>query len=67
MPNPNNPVASNYMIPWNHNQLNVPIIKKYNISVQGMDGNITNASQIFEDILPETNMALNTLLIILRI
>lgn len=59
MPNPNNPVASNYMIPWNHNQLNVPIIKKYNISVQGMDGNITNTSQIFEDILPETNMALN--------
>ena len=59
MPNPNNPVASNYMIPWNHNQLNVPIIKKYNISIQGMDGNITSASQIFEDILPETNMALN--------
>jgi len=59
IPNSNNPIATDYMIPWNHNQANVPIIKKYNISIQGMDGNLTMASQIFEDILPESNMALN--------
>jgi len=59
IPHPNNPVASTYMIPWEHNQLNVPTIKKYNITMQGMDGNLTSASQLFEDILPESNIALN--------
>jgi hypothetical protein len=59
MPNSNNPIATDYMIPWNHNQENVPLIKKYNISIQGMDGNLTMASKIFEDILPESKVGLN--------
>ena len=59
IPNPNNPIASTYMVPWNFNEYNVPIIKKYNISIQGADGNITSTGEIFEDILPPTNVTHN--------
>ena len=40
-------------------QYNVPIAKTYNINVQGMNGNLVNASQIFEDILPDSKIAQN--------
>jgi len=33
-----------------------PIIKKYNISIQGLGGNLFNTSQVFEDLLPESNV-----------
>ena len=59
IPNPNNPIASTYMVPWNHNSYNVPVIKKYNISIQGADGNLTSTGEIFEDILPPTHIAQN--------
>jgi hypothetical protein len=59
IPNPNNPIASTYMVPWNFNEYNVPIIKKYNISIQGADGNITSTGEIFEDILPPTHVTHN--------
>ena len=57
---PSNPV-SNYLLPsgHSHNDINVPIIKSYNINVQGMDGNLVKASQVFEDILPDSNIAEN--------
>jgi len=59
IPNPNNPIASTYMVPWNFNEYNVPIIKKYNISIQGADGDITSTGEIFEDILPPTHVTHN--------
>ena len=59
IPNPNNPIASTYMVPWNFNEFNVPIIKKYNISIQGADGNLTSTGEIFEDILPPTHVTHN--------
>lgn len=59
IPNPNNPIASTYMVPWNFNEYNVPIIKKYNISIQGADGDITSTGEIFEDILPPTRVTHN--------
>ena len=59
IPNPNNPIASTYMVPWNFNEYNVPIIKKYNISIQGANGDITSTGEIFEDILPPTHVTHN--------
>jgi len=59
IPNPNNPIASTYMVPWNFNEYNVPIVKKYNISIQGADGNLTSTGEIFEDILPPTHVTHN--------
>lgn len=59
IPNPNNPVGSSYNVPWDFNNYNVPIIKKYNISMQNVDGNIVKAAEIFEDILPPTHLAKN--------
>jgi hypothetical protein len=59
MPNPYNPIASTYMVPWNYNNYNVPVIKKYNISINGVDGNLTSVAEIFEDILPPTHVAQN--------
>lgn len=59
LPNPYNPIASTYMVPWNFNNHNVPIIKKYNISIQGVDGNLTSTGEIFEDILPPSNVTQN--------
>ena len=59
IPNPNNPIASTYMVPWNFNEYNVPIIKKYNISIQGTNGDITSTGEIFEDILPPTHVTHN--------
>lgn len=45
--------------PWGHEQYNVPIVNKYNIVVQGLAGDMLKAANIFEDILPETNVAQN--------
>lgn len=59
IPNPNAPIAAPYMIPWDYNQNNIPIVKKYNINIMGMDGAISTMSQVFEDILPETALQLN--------
>jgi len=60
MPNPfTSPIASTYMIPWNFNEHNVPIVKKYNISIQGADGELTSTGEIFEDILPPTHVTHN--------
>lgn len=54
--NPYNSTSAYMTAPTNNG---VPIINKYNISVQGMDGNITSTANIFEDILPESNVAMN--------
>jgi hypothetical protein len=59
VPNPNNPIASTYTVPWNFNSYNVPIIKKYNISLAGADGNLTSVGEIFEDILPAAQVGVN--------
>ena len=58
VPNPNNPMASDYLIPTNYDPQKIPIIKKYNISIGGTD-NITSLSRVFEDILPESKLQLN--------
>jgi hypothetical protein len=59
IPNPNNPMASDYLIPTHYDPQKIPIIKKYNISINGMGGNLSSISRVFEDILPETNIKMN--------
>lgn len=53
--NPYNTFPTQYATPMN----NIPIIKKYNISLQGADNNITAVAEIFEDILPQSEVAIN--------
>jgi hypothetical protein len=53
--NPYNPFSTTYSVPLN----NIPIIKKYNISLAGADNNIQSVAEIFEDILPQTHVAIN--------
>jgi hypothetical protein len=55
MLNPYNPFQTTYSVPMN----NIPIIKKYNISLSGADNNIQSVAEIFEDILPATHVAIN--------
>lgn len=58
IPNPNNPMASDYLIPTHYDPHAIPIIKKYNISIGGTD-NLASVARIFEDILPESNLHVN--------
>ena len=55
VPNPYYPIAPNAMIPWQYTPANVPIIKKYNISLGGPNGDITRIADLYEDILPSAN------------
>lgn len=60
MPHPfASPIASTYMVPWNFNEHNTPTIKKYNISIQGATGELTSTGEIFEDILPPSQVTHN--------
>jgi hypothetical protein len=61
VPNPYYPLATNGMVPWQYTQNNVPIIKKYNISLGNANGDITKLASLYEDILPsEGNVSNNT-------
>jgi hypothetical protein len=61
VPNPYYPLATNASIPWQYTQNNVPIIKKYNISLGNGNGDITKLASLYEDILPnESNVQNNT-------
>lgn len=59
IPHPNKPTTQDYFVPYKFNEYNVPTIKRYNISIQGLNGNLISANQIFEDILPESNIGVN--------
>ena len=59
IPNPNDPYS---YAPWQKPKYTVPVIKTYNISFQGMDGSMVRASNIFEDILPESKVAMNRMI-----
>jgi hypothetical protein len=61
IPNPYYPIAGDMMTPWQYTPNNVPIIKKYNISLGNGNGDITKLASLYEDILPSTgNLSLNT-------
>jgi hypothetical protein len=61
VPNPYYPYSTNMGIPWQYQPNNVPIIKKYNISLGGPNGDITKLANLYEDILPnEGNVSNNT-------
>jgi hypothetical protein len=61
VPNPYYPLATNAMIPWQYTPNNVPIIKKYNISLGNGNGDVTKLASLYEDILPsEGNVSNNT-------
>ena len=61
VPNPYYPTATNAMIPWQFTPNNVPIVKKYNISLGNGNGDITKLASLHEDILPsEGNVSNNT-------
>jgi len=60
LPNPYYPYAANMMTPWSFTPNNVPVIKKYNISLGG-SGDISRMANLYEDILPSQGSAiLNT-------
>lgn len=61
VPNPYYPLAGNPTTPWQYTQNNVPIIKKYNISLGNGNGDLTKLASLYEDILPnEGNVQNNT-------
>ena len=61
IPNPYYPIAGNPATPWQYTQNNVPIIKKYNISLGNGNGDLTKLANLYEDILPnEGNVQNNT-------
>ena len=61
IPNPYYPYANNYAMPWQYTPNNVPIIKRYNISLGNANGDITKLANLYEDILPSVNnVSLNT-------
>jgi len=61
VPNPYYPIAGNPATPWQYTQNNVPIIKKYNISLGNGNGDLTKLANLYEDILPnEGNVQNNT-------
>ena len=61
IPNPYYPIAGNMETPWQYTPNNVPIIKKYNISLGNGNGDITKLASLYEDILPSIgNVSLNT-------
>lgn len=53
--NPYFPYGPNPMVPWQFTPNNVPVIKKYNISLGNGNGDITRIANLFEDILPSVN------------
>jgi hypothetical protein len=61
VPNPYYPLATNMMMPWQYTPNNVPIIKKYNISLGNGNGDITKLANLYEDMIPnEMNISNNT-------
>ena len=56
IPNPYYPNMQNPMYPWTHMpQNNVPLIKKYNISISNANGDLTKIHDLYEDVLPSVN------------
>lgn len=61
IPNPYYPIAGNPATPWQYTPNNVPIIKKYNITLGNGNGDLTKLANLYEDILPnEGNVQNNT-------
>ena len=61
IPNPYYPLGENIGMPWQYTPNNVPIIKKYNISLGNGNGDITKLASLYEDILPSVgNVSLNS-------
>ncbi len=61
IPNPYYPLGANVGVPWQYTPNNVPIIKRYNISLGNGNGDITKIANLYEDILPSAgNVSLNT-------
>ena len=56
VPNPFFPNMQNPMYPYSYVQNNnVPLIKKYNISISNANGDLTKIHDLFEDVLPSVN------------
>ena len=50
--NPFLPMAGSAYVPWNFTPNNVPVIKKYNISLGGLNGDVQRIANLYEDVLP---------------
>ena len=59
VPNPYYPYAPNLSVPWAYTPNNIPVIKRYNISLGGPNGDITRIANLYEDILPSTGNVIN--------
>ena len=53
------PISTNFRTPWGDKEYKLPIVNKYNINIQGFTGDIKSVANIFEDILPESNVGNN--------
>ena len=49
----------NFTVPAVLNPINMPLIKKYNINISNVNGDITKIGQIYEDILPASSITKN--------
>ena len=59
IPNPARLHAFETLYQQNPDHFKMPVIKRYNISLQGMDGNLVKTANVFEDILPDSKVAQN--------
>lgn len=59
IPNPYYPYAPNGSVPWAFTPNNIPVIKRYNISLGGPNGDITKIANLYEDILPSSGNVMN--------
>lgn len=55
IPNPFYPNMQNPMYPWSYAPNQIPLIKKYNISISNANGDLTKIHDLFEDALPQVN------------
>ena len=55
VPNPFYPNIQNPLQPWSYQNNQIPIIKKYNISISNANGDLEKLHDLYEDVLPQVN------------
>jgi hypothetical protein len=54
-----NPYGPGNQVPWTFTPYAPPIVKRYNVNISNVDGNMTRIGEIYEDILPKSSIAQN--------
>lgn len=55
IPNPYYPMGSNPYYPYSYQMGQMPLIKKYNITISNENGDLTKLHDLYEDVLPQKN------------